>query len=1134
MAVNIATGSLNLDYADVSLPGVIPLVWTRRYSTDLIDYPTCLGRGWITESCASLTRTEEGFLLVGTTGGSHVIADPGRRVEAGNVVQDLANSQELFAESGRFVIQRWNHDSHEVSRLVFSGASRDSSHLLTGITDLTGNQLTMLRDANGRLEGIRQERERRTLRLSYGIDGLVSSLDLESPSGRLHHLVRYEYGPDGLLASVTNSAGFSDRFFYDTKSRLTRISVRDGGVFVFQFDSKGRCVRSSGIDGYDEKILRYIDSISRTEVTNSYGARTGYNYLPSGQIYSVQNALGAETRTEYDEYGRILSITTPDSARTEYAYDKSGNRCFERSPSGLEQQFEFNAIHQPVRLTDNLGRTWNRQYDASNRLCRSAEPTGATWSLEYDSQGNLIRITNPKGACRAARSENGLPVEVSDWLGNVTRLQFDDFGRLIKRSGPDGQITSTSYDALGNPNKVHLANGTTIIGTYDHAGNLTQVVDGTGATTRFGYGPCNRLAYRLDATGKRMLYQWGSEPGFLDRIVNEKGEFCVFTRNAIGLVVRDQSFDGRIQTYEYDANRRCVRITRASGQTIDLKRNLDGNISQIKLNDGSSCSFAYDLSGALTAATNASAELTFERDALGRIIKEQQNDHWIQHSVDLMGHIVATRTDLGFSLNFDFDSNGRWRRVTSSFGDLVDFVRDPTGRELERRFSGNLTLSQSFDEIGRLITQRVLRTPEATGSAYRSGEPTGGSATVSRDYSYDAAQHVTQVVDRFWGSEEFHYDPAGRLLSVSSDRIRKESFEHDDCGNIVRRKDSGSVPHESVFVYGPGNRLLVAGNTRLEFDADGRVIAKSERLEDGSERQWRYRWNALDQLQELVTPEGKCWRYEYDPLFRRVRKSCGEHQVQFIWNGYRVIHELDSRHRQATCWLFDQRALTPLTTYQEGHRFQIISDHIGTPREAIDDSGRVVWRSRATAFGQRAPNDRPSPQIPFSFQGQYADEESGLCCNHFRYYDPSLCRFLSQDPVFRIGLENVYAYVPDPVNWIDPWGATASSGCDGGGWSVPDEVKDKLPESWGEGAPNKKGEGHRWQDPKDPGSGVRVDRGNPDNPQPIQQVDHVVVRDKGVVIGRDGKPIVGSIKENPAQAHIPLSEYLTWAQWNKP
>jgi uncharacterized protein RhaS with RHS repeats len=42
--------------------------------------------------------------------------------------------------------------------------------------------------------------------------------------------------------------------------------------------------------------------------------------------------------------------------------------------------------------------------------------------------------------------------------------------------------------------------------------------------------------------------------------------------------------------------------------------------------------------------------------------------------------------------------------------------------------------------------------------------------------------------------------------------------------------------------------------------------------------------------------------------------------------------------------------------------------------------------------------------------------------NTFRYYDPDIGRFASQDPIGLNGGLNLYQYVPNPSEWIDPWG----------------------------------------------------------------------------------------------------------------
>lgn len=97
---------------------------------------------------------------------------------------------------------------------------------------------------------------------------------------------------------------------------------------------------------------------------------------------------------------------------------------------------------------------------------------------------------------------------------------------------------------------------------------------------------------------------------------------------------------------------------------------------------------------------------------------------------------------------------------------------------------------------------------------------------------------------------------------------------------------------------------------------------------------------------------------------------------------------------------------------------------------------------------------------------------------------------------------------------------------------IAQEVRDKVPSSWGAGAPTRKGGGTRWSDPVNRGNGLRIDPGDPTAMNPSQRVDHVVVRSDGKVLGRDGQPIGGSIREDPLNAHIPLSEYRTWTGWN--
>jgi len=97
--------------------------------------------------------------------------------------------------------------------------------------------------------------------------------------------------------------------------------------------------------------------------------------------------------------------------------------------------------------------------------------------------------------------------------------------------------------------------------------------------------------------------------------------------------------------------------------------------------------------------------------------------------------------------------------------------------------------------------------------------------------------------------------------------------------------------------------------------------------------------------------------------------------------------------------------------------------------------GQTVWQARYKTWGRLSqeeygsrfkpdPHGRGNQPLPqnLRFQGQYYDEETGLYYNTFRYYDPDVGRFTTEDPIGLAGGENLYAYGPNPLSWIDPWG----------------------------------------------------------------------------------------------------------------
>ena len=124
-------------------------------------------------------------------------------------------------------------------------------------------------------------------------------------------------------------------------------------------------------------------------------------------------------------------------------------------------------------------------------------------------------------------------------------------------------------------------------------------------------------------------------------------------------------------------------------------------------------------------------------------------------------------------------------------------------------------------------------------------------------------------------------------------------------------------------------------------------------------------------------------------------------------------------------WVFND-AFVPAAKITGDGSYSIISNYLGTPVEAYDLEGERVWSAELDIYGRVKEFTGEADFVPFRYQGQYEDAETGLYYNRFRYYDPETGQYTQQDPIGLAGANpTLYGYVWDTNWWIDIFGLTS-------------------------------------------------------------------------------------------------------------
>ncbi len=495
---------------------------------------------------------------------------------------------------------------------------------------------------------------------------------------------------------------------------------------------------------------------------------------------------------------------------------------------------------------------------------------------------------------------------------------------------------------------------------YDILGRMTEKTDGEGQSECYEYDNTGKIIKKVDRNGKIWYYEYDG----MGRMVSEKGE---------------KDSEGNL--YEYDIRSNKIKV-----------RDITGKLEE---------EYGYNGYGELISEKRGDSETAYEYAPDGELVK-------------LTLYEGGAET---FSEYYGYDERAR-----------LIYANTPAGSEY-----------YTYDRSDRLISA----VNDKAGSEYR--------------YEYGEDGNIAGIyysVKGVWEGEiQYEYDRAGRRIgevSINGRRgIKEKKYSYDGAGRLIREKDGGEVTEytydaygntDGIYRYGEGveldrrvytydknNRVETAYEggvyTAYEYDGNGNMISRTRA---GERESYEYdgRNRMISARVGMNTAE-----YEYNSAGIRVAKTVNGERTEYALSGNNVIAEENAQNRN------EYYRGKGLIGYSDGKGTYVYRKNgHGDISGVYDMYGILVQEYEYDAYGNEAADYgmyryggyaeavvKESDTNPYRYAGEYYDIETGFMYLRARYYDPSDCRFVSEDPICD-GV-NWYVYCAgDPVNFIDPNG----------------------------------------------------------------------------------------------------------------